>query len=250
MAKAKTPLLSFGARGTIANSLTFQKRGQATIARKKPVPEDPKSPAQLTQRQVYRDAVALWHSLMQEEKEAWRGVCRGLTAYQCFLRSELKYVEPTPPPEEYTEEQPVYNYEAWGIFSDGDTRAGQKLNISNRQVIKLGFWLKKKDNPTGNVAFTIRKVSNDDVLLSKDWGDAATLPTEITYKEVTFDTPQTINEEVRICCEFSGGDSFNKIIVALNLGDIKPDECFTVYEAPSWNDLGYDCAYRYKYYEV
>lgn len=95
MAKPKSPLLSLGARGTIADTLTFQKRGRAHFAREKPIPKDPKSPAQLIWRQIYKDAVAAWHALSQEEKEAWRGVCPGLTAYQCFMRSELKY--PLPP---------------------------------------------------------------------------------------------------------------------------------------------------------
>ena len=97
MAKPKNPLLSLGARGTIADSLTFQKRGRRTIARQKPIPTDPKSPAQLAQRQRYKEAVATWHSLTPQEKEAWRGVCPGLTAYQCFMRSELKYVPPLVP---------------------------------------------------------------------------------------------------------------------------------------------------------
>ncbi len=96
MAKPKRPLLSFGARGTIASSLTFQQRGRGHFARQKPIPTDPKSPAQLAQRQLYRDAVDAWHALTPEQKEAWRGVCPGLTAYQCFMSSQLKY-EPPPP---------------------------------------------------------------------------------------------------------------------------------------------------------
>ncbi len=94
MAKPKSPLLSLGARGTIADRLTFQKRGTGHFARVKPIPKDPRSEAQLAWRQVYRDAVAAWNALSQEEKEAWRGVCPGLTAYQCFMSSELKYVPP------------------------------------------------------------------------------------------------------------------------------------------------------------
>lgn len=97
MAKPKKPLLSLGARGTIGDSLTFQKRGRGTIAREKPIPKDPKSEAQLAWRQVYRDAVAAWRALTAQEKEAWRGICPGLPAYQCFMRSQLKYVPPPPP---------------------------------------------------------------------------------------------------------------------------------------------------------
>ncbi len=97
MAKPDKPLLSLGARGTVADTLTFQKRGRGTIARKKPIPKDPKSLAQLAQRQRYKDAVSAWHALSTVLKEAWRGVCPGLTAYQCFMKSELNYV-PLPPP--------------------------------------------------------------------------------------------------------------------------------------------------------
>ncbi len=94
MAKPKNPLLSLGARGTLADSLTFQKRGRGHIARVKPVPTDPKSPAQLAWRQIFRDAIDAWHALTAEEQEAWRGVCPGLTAYQCFIRSHLVYAPP------------------------------------------------------------------------------------------------------------------------------------------------------------
>ncbi len=118
MAKPKTPLLSFGARGTIADSLTFQKRGLATIARKKPIPENPRSVAQLAQRQVYHDAISAWHALTAEEKEAWRGVCPGLSPYHCFMRSQLKYVPPLPP--ELTLYQ-HYNTGDTSYFSAHDT---------------------------------------------------------------------------------------------------------------------------------
>ena len=97
MAKPDKPLLSLGAKGTIADSLTFQKRGKATMVRRKPIPENPRSEAQLAQRQRYKDAIAVWHALSPAEKEAWRGVCPGLTAYQCFMRSQLKYAPPPLP---------------------------------------------------------------------------------------------------------------------------------------------------------
>lgn len=97
MAKPKGPLLSLGARGTIADTLTFQKQGRGHFVRRKPIPKDPKSPAQLARRQIYREAVASWHSLTAEEKDAWRTVCPGLTAYQCFMKSALVPAPPGPP---------------------------------------------------------------------------------------------------------------------------------------------------------
>ena len=95
MSKLKTPLFSLEAHGSIGDALTIQGRNRGSFARKKPIPTDPETALQLAWRQVYRDAVASWNSLTTEEKEAWRNVCPGLTAYQCFMRSELKY--PPPP---------------------------------------------------------------------------------------------------------------------------------------------------------
>ena len=181
MAKPKQPLMSFRARGSIGDNLTFQKRGRDTIVRTKPIPKDPQSDAQLAQRQVYRDAVAAWHALSPEEKEDWRGVCPGLTAYQCFMKTALAYVEPTPPPEEYTEEQTEHD-SYFGTYGGNIHTRGQKLTIANRKVTKLGFWLFKGGDPTGNVTFQIRKVSDDSLIASQVWGDAADLPTEITYE--------------------------------------------------------------------
>ncbi|MBA7585690.1 hypothetical protein ES708_27678 [subsurface metagenome] len=77
--------------------MTFQKRGRLTIARQKPIPTDPQTDLQLAQRQVYRDAVADWNALTSEEKEAYRGVCPGLTPYQCYMKSALVYVAPPIP---------------------------------------------------------------------------------------------------------------------------------------------------------
>ncbi|MBA7542928.1 hypothetical protein ES705_35253 [subsurface metagenome] len=244
MAKPKSPLLSLGARGTIADGLTFQKRGQLTIARKKPIPTDPKSPAQLAQRQTYRDAVDAWHALSPAEQEAWRGLCPGLTAYQCFMSSELKYA----PPEEYTEEQ-TSCLPREGLYAGAVIRAGQRLTISNRKVTKLGFWLTKLGSPTGPVTFTIRTLIGNVVLLEKAWGDASGLTTTKTYYEVAFDTPTIIDELVYILAEFSGGSLNNEVEYCYRGFDVKPDECYVFYEAGYYSPkLAWDGAYRYKYY--
>ncbi|MBA7580117.1 hypothetical protein ES708_22008 [subsurface metagenome] len=248
MAKPKNPLLSLGARGTIADSLTFQKRGRATIARQKPIPKDPKSEAQLAQRQRYKEAVASWHSLTPEEKETWRGVCPGLTSYQCFMRSKLWYVPPVPPPEEYTEEQTQFN-NAIALSSPYAHYAGQRLIISNREVTKLGFWLVKANAPTGDVIFQIRRISPDQVIASKLWGDASTLPTTPTYEEVKLDTPTLINAEVRICVYYPYGNIYSFITLRYQDTDVKANEYFSYFVNTTWQDTtDSDAAYRYKYY--
>ena len=250
MAKPKTPLLSMGARGSIGDTLTFQKRGRLTIARQKPIPTDPQTDLQLAQRQVYRDAVADWNALTPEEKDAYRGVCPGLTPYQCYMKSALVYVPPAPPPEERTEEQTQCDSRYYIGASYVDER-GQRLFILNRQVTKLGFWINKRGLPEGDLTFLIRRVSDDSIILTKLWGDAADVPTDMTYEEVTFDSPITINEEVRILARFTGGAPLVCISVWRSDSDVKANESHTYGSPSSWNEEGNrDNAYRYKYYEV
>lgn len=155
-----------------------------------------------------------------------------------------------PPPEEYTEKQTDFDYDL-GLYADSYTRLGQRLNISNRRVTKLGFWLSKQNEPTGDVTLTIRKVSDDSLIISKVWGDAADLTTEPTYYEVEFATPTLINEEVRISVEFLGGTATHAVVVHLQLSDVKADEYLTFFKTPDWTDNeANDTAYKYKYYEV
>ncbi|MBA7584127.1 hypothetical protein ES708_26080 [subsurface metagenome] len=248
MAKPKSPLLSLGARGSIGDTLTFQKRGRLTIARTKPIPTDPKSPAQLAWRQIYRDAVASWNSLTPEEKEAWRGVCPGLTDYQCFMRAELKNVEPTPPPEEYTEEQTDHTSP---FGTQYHLYSGQRLFILERKVSKLGFWMMKTGSPAGDVFFQILSVEDDGILVSKKWGIAQDLPSDAPeYKEVEFEAPVLIDEEVRILTFFDGVPSTSHyVITRVQNTDVKENEHATRGKPSSWiPGETNDAAYRYKYY--
>jgi len=247
--KLKIPMLGLGASGTLADSFTFQRRPGTSYVRKKPVPADPKSPAQLAQRQKYRDAVDAWLALTAEEKEAWRGVCPGLTAYQCFLRSQLKYVPP-PPPEEYTEEQTQHD-SAGGLIAFWSY--GQSLIIPNRKVSKLAFVLYRVGSPPGTISLNIRRISDYALIAGKTWGNVADLPSSATLEEVTFDTPTLINEAVYICAEVSAlGAAGNYGAVRYRKADVKAGE-YLWWEAANHShdgNTGYDCAYRYKYYEV
>ena len=92
------------------------------------------------------------------------------------------------------EEQTSYN--TWlGLYGASWLKAGQRLIIPNREITKLGFWLNKAGAPTGNVTFEIRRISPDEIINSKVWGDAGALSVDIIYREVTFDTPLTIDED-------------------------------------------------------
>jgi len=248
VAKLKTPMLGLGASGTLADALTFQRRPGTSYVRKKPIPTDTRSPAQLAQRQKYRDAVTAWHALTAEEKAAWRGQCPGLTAYQCFISSELKYVPAPPPPEEYTEDQTANTH---GMYVCAPyPRSGQRLTIANRKVTKLAFLLLKSGSPpAGDVTFTIRRVSDGSVILSKVWGSAPDLPTVKTWEEVEFDTPTLVNQEVRICVEYSLGTTINCVLARFAASDVKSNEYRCYYFMDAWEErTDQDLTYRYKYH--
>jgi len=146
-----------------------------------------------------------------------------------------------------TEEQTAYTQNE-GMYASLRIREGQRLTISNRRVPELSFRLAKMGSPTGDVTFAIRKVSDDSIIVSKVWGDASALPPGAsTWPEVTFDSPVLINEEVRLSCEFSGGDSSNCIQTYLNIPSVKEDEFLVLYVS-FWEDRPTeDICYRYTY---
>lgn len=134
------------------------------------------------------------------------------------------------------------------LFSGDNTRHGQKLTITNRTITKLSFKLSKAGSPTGDITFTIRGTDDDNVVsgLTKVWADAATLDGTLTWHEVEFTTPANVNEEVRICCEFSGGNAGNFVAVS-NADNVKSGEEASSYDA-GWTDIPTaDCDYKYSY---
>jgi len=136
------------------------------------------------------------------------------------------------------------------LYSGFIVRSGQRLTISDRKVAKLAFVMKKVGNPTGDITFTIRKVSDDAIIVSEVWGDASDLLTSTEWEEVTFATPTIINEEVRISHEYAGGDGSNYIVSTFQAADVKADEREARYYASteSWyDDSNKDCCYRYTY---
>jgi len=146
-----------------------------------------------------------------------------------------------------TEEQTQNN--ATGAWeTDHLWRAGQELTIPDREVTKLAFLLGRSGTLVGDVTFTIRRESDDGIIASKVWGAFNALPTTPDWCEVTFDSPVTINELVRILSEWSGGSAGNNMDDRYQNTDVKADE-FRVYCMDGgWADyLTSDQAYKYTY---
>lgn len=150
--------------------------------------------------------------------------------------------------EEQTEEQTANNGQQ-SLYTDIGRRISQRLTIPNRTVTKLAFLIKKIGAPTGDITYEIRKVSDDSLIVSKVLGDASALQTTPTWEEVTFDTPQLVNEEVRICIYYIGGDASNNVSCRAQWSDVKADEYLSYMPNTTWTDYtSYDFTYRYKYY--
>lgn len=91
MSKLKAPLLSLGAHGTIADTLSFQKRGGGTMARRKPIPIDRYTLPQAYQRWLYQDYVAYWHNQTDEVKQTWETNARRyhMTGFAYWMKYHL-----------------------------------------------------------------------------------------------------------------------------------------------------------------
>jgi len=94
MAKARHPLLSLGARGTLGGTTTYQKTPLGTHARTKPIPTDRRTIQQLYQRWLYQDGVYYWHALTPTQKAAWRlvGSRNHMTAFAACMANYLEYL--------------------------------------------------------------------------------------------------------------------------------------------------------------
>ena len=91
--KAKLPLGSSKATGSISKLLTFYQRGDKQKIRLYNKPLKPASAAQLAQREIIRERVAVWQGLSDPDKAAWNLRAKALgdpwSGYTLFMRSYI-----------------------------------------------------------------------------------------------------------------------------------------------------------------
>jgi len=119
------------------------------------------------------------------------------------------------------------------------TRLGQRLTIPDREILSIGYHVRRVGNATGNVTLTIRDSVTDEILFSAVWGDAGELPELGTsgYAEVEVTPPMRINQDVRICVEYCGGNSTDYCRGGYYSGDKLIGESYTNYRN-QWHDIG------------
>lgn len=121
MSKLKAPLLSLEAHGTLADNLTFQKRSGSKFVRRKPTPTDPKSTAQLAQRDAYQRAASSWNDLTDAQKAAWNMRARPLriTGFNLYMRYLLKLINNLSNRWAFMEGSGWLTHDSWGEAEAG-----------------------------------------------------------------------------------------------------------------------------------
>jgi len=136
------------------------------------------------------------------------------------------------------------------LYTGYFTRHSQRLTVPNREITHLSFLLHKEGTgSTGDITFAIRRVSDDGIIANKVWGDSGDLPAVDTWLEVELDTPVVVDEEVRLSCEFTSGDSDNCPVTRAKNSDVKADEYLCWYNGSWVSQTDRDFAYKYTYEE-
>lgn len=92
MAKLRSPLNSLGATGPLGQFLNYARRHRHPIAQQKPIPDDPRTLAQLSWRTMYQKAIALWHALSPADQDQWESQARPrhMTGFAWFMSQALR----------------------------------------------------------------------------------------------------------------------------------------------------------------
>ena len=94
MAKTKTPFFSMDAHGTLAGSITAQKRDNSTLVRAKPLPAYRYTLLQAYRRWLYFDYAYLWTKQSAATRATYRsyGVRHHLTGFQYWMKYNLTHL--------------------------------------------------------------------------------------------------------------------------------------------------------------
>ena len=140
-------------------------------------------------------------------------------------------------------QMPASGYDPLGCenVTNSWVRLGQRLTIPDRTVLSIGYHVRRVGSPTGNVTLSIYAVDTNEVIFSQVWGDASELPESGSsgYCEVTLGTPTRINQEVRLCVEYYGGNATDYCVAAYYTGDkITGESYINYYHYGQWHDIG------------
>ena len=135
----------------------------------------------------------------------------------------------------------LYTY----LYSGAFISLGLRRTFTHTRITAVGFKLRKFGSPTGNITFTVRAASDNSIIQSEVWGDASQLlSASPRWENAVFSSPVWKgNEDIRVLCEYSGGDSSNKVFVYWNPSPVS-GELRTAYKTgnPDYTDYSVSSA--------
>jgi len=95
MARVSGPLMSFDASGKVADSVVFSKWKGRNYVRQWFKPANPKTAAQVQQRERLTTAVTMWHnedaSVQQEWNDYAKSTGKVLSGFNAYVRAVIEY---------------------------------------------------------------------------------------------------------------------------------------------------------------
>lgn len=104
MAKVDGPLFSFGASGSIADTMTFSRWKGRPYVRQHVIPSNPKSPSQMGGRWMWKFLSQIWAGLGTTAQATWdeRASAAGISPFNAFIsRNAKRWTEGEGPTQEY-----------------------------------------------------------------------------------------------------------------------------------------------------
>lgn len=92
MVKLTGPLLATSASGTLASHLNFMDTRRGTVARRKPVPKQPRSGLQVSIRVMFLWLTKQWAGLQQAKKDTWLPATNaaGISAFNHYCQVNMR----------------------------------------------------------------------------------------------------------------------------------------------------------------
>lgn len=125
------------------------------------------------------------------------------------------------------------------------SRLGQRLTMDDAEVLAIGYRVSRVGSPTGNVTLSIRNSDTGEIIFSKVWGDAGTLPdaNNSTYLIIGIAPSIKVTGDVRLCVEYYGGNEIDYCQAGYYAGDRITGQWYINYvnyatDATGWHDIG------------
>lgn len=162
-----TPYGDPNAHGTIGRTLTFIRRRGIVYARPYRIPFDPKSQAQLDQRQLFREAKLGWDALSSESRDYYNTRAQGqtYTGYNYYISKYMLDQLPSETPIQVSDITNAWigylrstNFNGWNIYWKPDPTGANYGHIwDNENIYKDGV----SYLPARNLKIGVNKISQD-----------------------------------------------------------------------------------------